>query len=56
MDRVTNTFGVVRFAFVTSDGSGLYHTSGELVNGNITGMIHAIERDFVMPWRGKKQD
>jgi putative oxidoreductase len=54
--RVTNTFGVVRFAFVTSDGSGLYHTSGELVNGNITGMTHAIERDFVMPWRGEKTD
>ncbi len=52
--RVTNAFGVIRFAFVTEDGSGPYHTSGEIVGDTITGLTHAIGRDFVMPWRGER--
>lgn len=51
---VTNAFGVVRFAFTTEDGSGPYHTSGEVVGDTISGMTHAIGRDFVMPWRGER--
>lgn len=53
--RVTNNFGVVRFVFVTEDGSGLYHTSGEIFGDTITGMTHSIGRDFVMPWRGERK-
>ena len=52
--RVTNTFGVVRFAFVTEDGSGPYHTSGEIIGDTITGITHSLGRDFVMPWRGER--
>ncbi len=54
--RVTTSFGVVRFAFVTSDGSGLYHTTGELRGGRVTGVTHAIERNFLMPWRGERAE
>jgi putative oxidoreductase len=52
--RVTNTFGVVRFAFTTEDGSGPYHTSGEIINGQLTGVTHALGRGFVTPWRGER--
>ncbi|GJM19420.1 MAG: hypothetical protein DHS20C14_16330 [Phycisphaeraceae bacterium] len=52
--RVTTAFGVVRFAFTTGDGSGAYHTSGEIRGGRVSGLTHSVGRGFLMPWRGER--
>lgn len=49
---VSVSWGVVRFAFTTSDGTGTYHTTGSLRNGIVTGTTHSLGRDFLMEWRG----
>jgi hypothetical protein len=52
--KINTTWGVVSFAFITSDGSGAYNTSGQLKNGKVEGATHSLGRDFLMPWRGEK--
>ncbi|MFG0259147.1 MAG: hypothetical protein ACF8LK_02250 [Phycisphaerales bacterium JB041] len=51
--RVSVAWGVVRFAFTTSDGSGTYHTSGTLRNGALQGTTHSLGRAFLMEWQGE---
>jgi hypothetical protein len=48
--RLNHTWGALRFAFVTADGSGPYHHSGQLSNGRLTGMTHSLGRDFLAYW------
>lgn len=50
--RINRSWGAVRFAFVTRDGGGgVYHHSGELVDGRlIRGLSHGIDRDFLAVW------
>lgn len=50
--RINRDWGAVRFAFVTRDGGGgVYHHSGELVDGRlIRGLSHALDRDFLAVW------
>lgn len=50
--RINADWGDVRFAFVTSDGSGTYHTSGVMRDGKLEGLTHAIGRDFLAVWTG----
>ncbi|MFK7846818.1 MAG: hypothetical protein AB8G77_16070 [Rhodothermales bacterium] len=50
--RINNKWGKIVFAFVTEDNSGVYHTSGQLEDGRLTGSTHSLGRDFLMPWRG----
>ena len=53
--RINTEWGRVIFAFVTQDGSGYYHTSGELKDGKLSGVTHSIGRDFLSPWTGVKK-
>jgi hypothetical protein len=43
-------WGPLHFAFVTEDGSGIYHTSGRLVEGRLEGTTHALGRGFLAVW------
>lgn len=52
---VNTQWGKVVFAFVTEDGSGAYHTAGELKDGVLTGSTHSIGRGFVSPWTGERK-
>jgi hypothetical protein len=52
--KINTDWGAVSFAFVTSDGSGAYNTSGQLKNGKLEGSTHSLGRDFLMPWRAEK--
>lgn len=42
-------------AFRTSDGSGLYHTSGCLVDGKMVGQTWSEGRNFVLPWTAERK-
>jgi hypothetical protein len=53
--KINTDWGTVSFAFVTSDGSGAYNTSGQLKNGKLEGSTHSLGRDFLMPWRAQKK-
>lgn len=48
--RINTAWGKVRFAFVTSDGSGKYNTSGTYEDGKLEGMTHATGRGFLSYW------
>jgi hypothetical protein len=49
--RINRSWGGIRFAFITRDGGGVYHHSGEMVDGRlIRGLSHAIDRDFLSVW------
>jgi hypothetical protein len=52
--RLNRDWGDVRFAFVTYDASGPYHTSGRLVRGRLEGTTHAIGRDFLSVWTAER--
>ena len=52
---INTQWGKVVFAFVTEDGSGEYHTAGELKDGVMTGSTHSIGRAFVSPWTAKRK-
>ncbi|WP_061925443.1 hypothetical protein [Altererythrobacter epoxidivorans] len=41
-------------AFRTTDGSGYYHTSACLVDGNMIGQTWSEGRSFVLPWTAKR--
>lgn len=47
-------WGPLHFAFVTEDGSGIYHTSGRLVEGRLEGTTHALGRGFLAVWTAER--
>lgn len=49
---VSTSWGVTRFAFTTSDGTGQYDTTGTLRNGILKGTTRSRGRDFLMEWNG----
>ncbi len=53
--KINTEWGVITFAFVTSDGSGAYNTMGQLKNGKLEGATHSLGRNFLMPWKGEKK-
>ncbi len=54
--RLNADWGAVHFAFVTADGSGMYHHSGVLRNGQIEGQSHALGRDHLFVWRAERAE
>ncbi len=54
--RLNTDWGPVHFAFITRDGSGVYHTTGVLRDGALTGTTHSLGRDFLAVWRATKAD
>ena len=52
--RLNRDWGALRFAFVTEDGSGTYHTSGTLRGEEIEGMTHALGRGFLSYWTAER--
>jgi hypothetical protein len=48
--HLDTAWGAVRFAFVTEDGTGVYHTSGTLENGRLEGTTHSLGRGFLQVW------
>ena len=52
--QVNTLWGRPVVAFVTNDGSGAYHTSFELVDGALRGTTHALGRQFLSVWTGKR--
>ena len=52
--RINTDWGAVYFAFVTSDGSGTYHTAGRLIEGRLEGTTHALGRDFLAVWTAER--
>lgn len=54
--KINSEWGVVTFAFTTSDGSGAYNTIGQLKNGKLEGATHSLGRKFLMPWRGERKN
>ncbi len=47
-------WGAVRFAFVTSDGSNDYYTSGTLSGDQIEALTHTVGRGFLAYWTAVK--
>ena len=54
--RLNVDWDAVHFAFTSEDGSGVYHTRGELRGGRLTGTTHSLGREFHAVWRGSKAD
>lgn len=52
--RLNADWGALRFAFLTDDGSGAYHTSGTLRGDQIEGLTHALGRDFLAYWTAER--
>ena len=52
--QVNTVWGKLHFAFVTSDGSTTYNTSGMWVDGELEGTTHALERGFLGVWSAEK--
>ncbi|MCB9868447.1 MAG: hypothetical protein H6837_01240 [Planctomycetes bacterium] len=52
--QVNADWGRLRFAFTTSDGSGTYHTSGEVLGDRLNGTTHSIGRRFLAVWRAER--
>lgn len=54
--RLDATWGELRIAFVTNDGSGAYHTSGVLRGDQIVGTTHSIGRGFLSRWTATRKE
>jgi ketosteroid isomerase-like protein len=52
--HLNKDWGALRFAFVTEDESGLYHTSGILRDGRLEGTTHSIGRGFLAYWTAER--
>lgn len=52
--KIHTEFGIIHFSFTTKDQSSTYFHSGYVKNGRIYGSSYSPERDFMMPWQGKK--
>ncbi len=48
--RFNDDWGTLHFAFTTRDGSGIYHTTGQLLDGKMTGTTHSLGRGFLSVW------
>tara|TARA_R110002073_G_scaffold257318_2_gene420049 strand:+ start:745 stop:1659 length:915 start_codon:yes stop_codon:yes gene_type:complete len=53
--RLDATWGELRLAFITADGSGNYHTSAVLVGDTLVGTTHSIGRGFLSRWTATKK-
>jgi hypothetical protein len=53
--RLNVDWGALRFAFVTSDGSGPYNHSGVLDEGRMEGTTHSLGRDFLSYWTASRE-
>ena len=47
-------WAAVHFAFTTSDDSGVYHATGTLENGRLSGTTHSLGRDFLAVWTAER--
>lgn len=54
--HVNVAWGRTHFAFVTEDGSGVYHTTGVLDGDQISGTTHSLGREFLSVWRAHRDD
>ncbi len=52
--RINTDWAAVHFAFTTSDDSGVYHTTGTLENGGLSGTTHSLGRDFLAVWTAER--
>ena len=52
--RLNSDWGALRFAFVTEDNSGQYHTTGTLRGDEIEGTTHSLGRGFLSYWTAKR--
>lgn len=52
--ELNDDWGALRFAFVTSDGSGPYHHAGRLVEGKLEGTTHSLGRGFLSVWTAER--
>lgn len=48
--RINSAWNAVHFAFVTSDGSGAYNTTGVLAGDQLRGTTHSLGRNFLAVW------
>ncbi len=53
--RIDVTWGAVRIAFVTADGSGPYNHSAVLHGGRLEGLTNSTGRAFLSYWSAVKQ-
>ncbi len=52
--RVNTDWGSLHFAFATSDGSGVYNTSGVLDGDKLRGTTHSLGREFLAVWTAER--
>lgn len=53
--RINTSWGAVRIAFVTADGSGTYHHSAVLTGAKLEGLTNATTRGFLAYWSAVKE-
>lgn len=53
--RINSSWGKVRIAFVTADGSGPYNHSAVLEGTRLEGLTNSTGRDFIAYWSAEKQ-
>ncbi|MFO0892022.1 MAG: hypothetical protein U0790_23160 [Isosphaeraceae bacterium] len=54
--RVNGNRVLVHFAFVTEDGSEVYHHSGSLREGKLENLGHSLDRKFFAVWKASRSD
>ena len=52
--RINTDWGAVRIAFVTSDQSGPYNHSANLIGNKLEGLTNSTGRDFLSYWSAAK--
>ena len=52
---INSAWDGIYFAFSTKDRKSIYVTTGHFDGEKLTGMTYCEERDFVMPWTGKRK-
>ncbi|GAB4517856.1 MAG: hypothetical protein Tsb004_28270 [Allomuricauda sp.] len=52
--NINTQTGVIYGALVSGDGSGTYHTTFYAKDGILYGTTHALERNFLAVWTGRK--
>ncbi len=53
--RINMTWGKIRIAFVTADGSGDYHHAAVLEGETLEGLTNSTGRDFLSYWSAAKK-
>ena len=53
--KLNSSWERIYFAFTTKDQSSSYYHSGYIDGETINGITYSPERDFTMPWRGKRK-